>query len=56
MEEYNKAIGTLQFKVRFELIAHKSKFMSDVLGFSVIGDKSLRGQELYVLKTKSQSV
>ena len=56
MEAYNKAIVTLQFKVRFDLIAHKSKFMTDVLGFSVIGDKSLRGQELYVLKTKSQSV
>lgn len=56
MEAYNKAIVTLQFKVRFDLIARKSKYMTDVLGFSVIGDKSFSGQELYVLKTKTSAV
>ncbi len=56
MEYYNKALVTSAFKARFDLIQAGSKFMTDILGFSVMNDKKGDDSDIYILKTKPNKI
>lgn len=49
---YNKAVVTPIFKHRFDLIKEKSKYTTDMLGFSANRKNQKGNSELYIIKTK----
>lgn len=55
-EYYNKAIITLEFKTRFELLK-SNKYDTELLGFASNGQKQvLSDSDLYYLKTKAKAI
>ena len=56
MEYYNKALVTSAFKARFDLIQNTSKFMTDILGFSVLDDNKKDDSEIFILKPKPDKI
>lgn len=56
MEYYNKALVTSAFKARFDLIQNTSKFMTDILGFSVLDDNKKDDSEIFILKSKPDKI
>ncbi len=57
MEYYNKAVTTLAFKVRFDLMQEKSRYQTDVLGWSVAksGAKN-HNEEIFLFRTKPLTI
>lgn len=56
MEYYNKALVTSAFRARFDLIQNTSKFMTDILGFSVLDDNKKDDSEIFILKSKPDKI
>lgn len=56
MEYYNRALATSAFKARFDLIQAASKFMTDILGFSVLNDNKKDDSEIFILKSKPNKI
>ena len=56
MEYYNKALVTSAFKARFSLIQETSKYMTDILGFSVLNDDKKDDSEIFILKSKPNNI
>lgn len=53
---YGKAVGTSIFNMRFELMKDKSKYTTEVLGFSAKENSNEDNTDLYLLKTKTRFI
>ncbi len=58
MEYYGKAVVTLPFKIRFDLIQKDSIFMTDAIGYAVMDENKNEEEdsELYLLKSKPRQI